>query len=462
MEKIILLAYFALALWLLRWDGRRREGISTALWIPSIWIAIALSRPLSMWVGFGSGSSALEGSPLDRLFHLFFILAAFVILSRRRLHWKTIISTNWPLFLFYGFFLVSVLWADAPFSSFKRWFKDFGLIALSLVILTEKNPIEAIRIVFVRCAYLWLPLSVILIRWFPNMGRFYSSHGGQGEMTGVTMQKNSLGITAMVCGIIFIWDWLERRKKSNSSSQSSQTNGRLEGGILFLAVATAVYLLHLSQSKTSLVCFILAAIIICASYMPAFGVRIGHFGTYILVATLGYYLLDSTLGLTDLVLDAIGRDRSFTGRTDVWREILALKLDPLIGTGFYSFWSDDYYQSQLPNWVAFSAHNSYMETYIDGGWLGIMVLSIMLVAVWIRINRDLKNGSHYAVVRLACYLTIVIGAFSESHFGRLTPLWFLFILTAIEPWSVAQALPGRSQVTENFPIGHEPKAEKST
>lgn len=459
MGQIILLVYFALAIWLLRWDDRRRSGISAALWIPTIWIAIALSRPLSKWLGFGGGSNDLAGSPLDRLFHLFLILAAFVVLSRRGLHWGKIISGNWPVLLFYGFFLVSVLWADSPFSSFKRWFKDFGLIPLSLVILTEKNPTEAIRVVFVRCAYLWLPLSVLFIRWFPSMGRYYSSHGGQGEITGVTMQKNSLGITAMICGMIFLWDWLEKRKMNSNAGQSVQQRDRFEGGILLVAMATAIYLLNLSQSKTSLICFIVTASIIGASYSSTFGARIGRFGIYVLGVTLGYYLLDSTLGLTDLVLDAIGRDRDFTGRTDVWREIFALKTNPIIGTGFYSFWSDPHYQSQLPYWVAYSAHNSYVETYIDGGWLGIMVLSIMLATVWIRINRDLKNGSHYAVVRLACYLAIAIGAFSESHFGRLSPLWFLFILTAIEPWSVAQALPSQGRFPANSPVEHEPSAK---
>ena len=92
MGQIILLVYFALAIWLLRWDDRRRSGISAALWIPTIWIAIALSRPLSKWLGFGGGSNDLVGSPLDRLFHLFLILAAFVVLSRRGLQWGKIIS----------------------------------------------------------------------------------------------------------------------------------------------------------------------------------------------------------------------------------------------------------------------------------------------------------------------------------------------------------------------------------
>ena len=117
------------------------------------------------------------------------------------------------------------------------------------------------------------------------MGRYYSSHGGQGEITGVTMQKNSLGITAMICGMIFLWDWLEKRKMNSNAGQSVQQRDRFEGGILLVAMATAIYLLNLSQSKTSLICFIVTASIIGASYSSTFGARIGRFGIYVLGVT---------------------------------------------------------------------------------------------------------------------------------------------------------------------------------
>ncbi len=87
-----------------------------------------------------------------------------------------------------------MLWANSPPTSFKRWFKEFGNIAVLLVILTEARPQQALRAVFVRCAYLFLPLSFVFIRYFPSLGRFYSSHGGEGQMTGVTTQKNTLGM----------------------------------------------------------------------------------------------------------------------------------------------------------------------------------------------------------------------------------------------------------------------------
>ena len=128
MQYLALVVFLCLAIWLLRRDSYIRSGISNVLWVPTFWVAIGLSRPLSMWLGFGGGTDSLEGSPLDRLLHFFVIGYSLMILNRRRINWSEILSGNWPVFLYYGFFLVSVFWADPPMVSFKRWFKDLGIV----------------------------------------------------------------------------------------------------------------------------------------------------------------------------------------------------------------------------------------------------------------------------------------------------------------------------------------------
>src|SRR6188508_540026 len=144
---LALLISLVLSWYLIRRDIARREGLSPAIWIPTLWVAIISSRPLSMWLGFGGGESTLEGSPLDGLVFLLLILVSFYVLSRRGLKWPPLIAENWPLFLFYFFLLLTVLWANSPPTSFKRWFKEFGNIAVLLVILTEARPQQALRAV---------------------------------------------------------------------------------------------------------------------------------------------------------------------------------------------------------------------------------------------------------------------------------------------------------------------------
>jgi len=426
LPKLLLIASLGFSWWLIRKDVAQREGISRAIWIPTIWVAIIGSRPVSMWLGFGGGTSTMEGSPLDGVIFFILIIAAFVTLSRRGVNWSLIISENWPIFLFYSFLLVSVLWANSPFVSFKRWSKEFGNIAVLLVILTEANPQLALRAVFVRCAYLWLPLSLVFIRYFPSLGRSYSLHGGEGEMTGVTCQKNSLGVLLLVCGLMLLWDWLELRKEQRSS-RAMRIDTRVRLGFLGLTA----YLMHLSNSATSLVCLLFGAAIICSTQLPFFRKQPHLLGVAALGFFLTFWVLDQAVGVKERVVENLGRDMTYTGRTQVWEALLDLHTDPVLGVGYMSIWDDQRYRSQLPDWVAYSAHNGYLEEYLAGGWVGIFLLVVMLLGVGFRINNSLQHDGDYGAVRLAIFFTFLIGNFSESNIACMTPIGFLFLLAAI-------------------------------
>ena len=175
----------------------------------------------------------------------------------------------------------------------------------------------------------------------------------------------------------------------------------------------------------------LGGIIIAGTRLPFVRRYVGSMGRYAVVGIMVGYALDSMFGIKEFILESMGRDATFTGRTDVWRVLLDLHTDPIIGTGFCSFWSDEFYRSKLPNWVAFSAHNGYLEAYIDGGMIGVTLLVFMLLGVGGKINRQLSLMGSYAVVRFAVLLVTIIGDFSESHFARMGPLWFMFLLCAL-------------------------------
>ncbi len=424
--KLVLLLSWGMFLWLIRRDMARREGISPSIWIPTIWVGIIASRPVSFWLGFGGGTDSLEGSPLDRAFYFVMIFAALYTLSKRRINWGNLISRNWSVFLFYGYLLVSVLWADSAYVSFKRWFKEFGNIIIALVILTEANPEEAFRAVFVRCAYVLMPLSIVFIRYFPELGRRYSNSGGL-ESIGATNQKNSLGTLVTVCGLVLLWDWFERTRKGSARQD------KIERYLPLAMLGVGIYLLTQCDSKTSIVCLVVGGLILGASRVPLLRKRLSALGIAGIAAGVVFYLLDWAFNIKEAFVTSLGRDMTFTGRTDLWRELLALKTDPVVGTGFCSFWSDAHFQSKLPDWLADgrSAHNGYLEVYIDGGAIGIFFLIIMLLAVGWNINRQLAKADDYVLIRFAVFTTMLIGNFSESHFGRMTPVGFIFLLTAI-------------------------------
>jgi O-antigen ligase len=457
MSKLVLLASFGVFWWLIKKDIGFRKGVSSAIWIPTLWVGMLASRPLSTWVGFGGGGDTvegtLEGSPVDRLFYFILIGLALVTVSRRRLDWGAVMRRNWPICLFYGYLLITVVWSDSPVASFKRWFKEVGNIFVLLVVLTEEDPQEAFRAVFVRCACVLIPLSVVFIRYFPDLGRVYNIHSGEMEAVGVTFQKNSLGAMVLVCGLVLIWEWFER------SRPGAMRWGRVQKYLPAVLLGMGVYLVRLCDSKTSIACLGIAGCLMAATRLPLLRRRISALGTWTLVAVLALFALDSAFGIREEIVRSMGRDMTFTGRTEVWQQLLSLDTNPIFGTGFCSFWSDQDYMAKLPIEIVGgrSAHNGYLENYIDGGVISLFFLGTMLLVTFLRINRQLSSGSNYAVMRFAVLAVVLIANVSESHFGKMSPLGFLFLLAAVDPLRAEAAraadevFPGRAQPSEELP-----------
>ena len=420
MNLFSLLAATAAGFWAIRKDAATRPGVSGAIWIPTIWLAILASRPFSLWFDLG-GAATLEGSPLDRAVFFALMTAACVMLARRPVAWGEVARHNWPLLLFYGYLLLSVCWAHSPLVSLRRWGKEAGNILIVLLILTERDPVQALRAVFVRCACLLLPLSVVLIRYFPDLGRRYSQHSGGLEVTGVTTQKNALGATVLVCAVVLLFDWLERRRSRGKQAESIPS--LLLPGLL----ALGLWLLAMSQSRSSLLAFAVAALLLLSPRIPV--VR-GHLPRLLPLLAFGavtLLLLESAFQWTRPAVAELGREMTFTGRTEVWRELLALRTDPLIGTGFMSLWDDPAHRERLPKWVAFSAHNGYLEVYLAGGAIGVLLLGLLLGSTALRLHRALARPTPWAVAGAAVFAAALLANGAESHFACMTPVGLLYL-----------------------------------
>src|SRR5271166_5735841 len=199
--------------WIFYRYSERQAGVSSALWIPLAWLFIVSSRPVSLWIGMGQAQNAseqqLDGIPLDSLVFLALIVAGTTVLVRRHVNWAILFRRNRWLFIFFIYLGVSVLWSEYTFVALKRWIKDLGNIIMVLVVLSDQNPIQAVRFLLARCCYLLLPLSVLLIKYFPELGRYYDGWVGTPFYCGVTTDKNMLGMTLFACSLSLIWMLLQ-------------------------------------------------------------------------------------------------------------------------------------------------------------------------------------------------------------------------------------------------------------
>src|SRR4051812_3288885 len=142
---------------------------------------LAGSRWVSSWFRLSGPLSSVdayaEGSPVDRAVFFALIIWGVIVLARRSLNWSGLMRRNIWIVLYLSFCLASVVWTDEPFILVKRWIKDLGNPIMALIILTETRPYVAVGTTLRRLAFLLLPLSVMFIRYYPDLGRSYHADG---------------------------------------------------------------------------------------------------------------------------------------------------------------------------------------------------------------------------------------------------------------------------------------------
>jgi len=429
--RVALLLYFGLVAWLFYRDRRLYGRTSLALWLPVIWLFIIASRPISTWFGVAPGEDPLEGSPLDRLFFLSLIAVSATVLVQRNLDWPGIVRNNGWLVIFFLYLAISISWSDFPFVAFKRWIKDVGNVFMVLVVLTDANPLRAVRIVWSRCCYLVIPLSVVLIKYFPNFGSYYDAFTGRPYYCGVTTDKNMLGMTLFACGLSLVFILFDLSSRKNSK--------RLDYCIFLVLIALVVWLLHKAQSSTAIGCMIFSALVFFGLRFATIRRKIATLGTWSVVIVAFLLILNWMFNLAELGTGLLGRDMTLSGRTEIWRRVLLEDINPLVGAGYNSFWLGDRIAHVSAGYVGGGineAHNAFIQTYLNGGWIGLLLLIALLLSAGSRIKRHAMTGEPFGAFRLTCFLASIPYGMTEAIYNGLSPIWFLLLLIIVEPLSL--------------------------
>lgn len=327
-KLIAIMSCFSFILWLFARDRKLRPMTSWSLWIALSWIMIVGTRFVSTWhrsaVDFDLSDVLLEGSPLDRHIFLVLIIAGAVVLLKRRPDWQKIFDANRWFFIFFTYCAISIIWSDYPFVSFKRWIKELGNVSMVLIIITENDPVRAIRAVFSRYTYVVIPTSLVLIYFFPNIGTNLGDDLLEATYTGVTIHKNTLGVITLICTLFIIWDLMYIRSTDDANSDLLDLFSRL---ILLLMSA---WLMYLANSVTALMCLLLGTGIIIMMKFSVFKRQVRFLGTYTLsLGLLVLFIICFPEYFKTLVL-ALGRDMTFTGRTDLWTDLINERINPLL------------------------------------------------------------------------------------------------------------------------------------
>jgi exopolysaccharide production protein ExoQ len=425
---LALLLWLVLLLSLLRFDPAKDPDTSLALWVPLTWMFIVGSRLPSQWLGsqVGMVGQALEeGNPLDRAIFSVLILLAVGTLMSRSFNWGGFFTRNLVLMAFLTFALVSVFWSDFPLVSFKRWIRDLGNYIVILVVLSDPHPLNAARTLLRRLCYLLIPLSILLIKYYPEMAKQYGQWSGIAMFSGATTSKNMLGSLCLISGIFFFWDtvagWPDRKEK--------RTKRIIRLNLAFMAMT--IWLLNLAKSATSFVCLLIGCMVILA-VRSRWGKRHPTFVKALIPVTFCLYIiLAFGFGLNGELASQVGRDPTLTDRTIIWQTVLSLHTNPLVGTGYESFWLGPRLKAV---WQVVSgineAHNGYLEIYLNLGCIGLILLVGLLIASYRTICKRITSSSPLASLSLAIWTMLLFYNITEAAFkGSL--LWLIMLLGAI-------------------------------
>jgi exopolysaccharide production protein ExoQ len=411
-------------------DRDKEQRVSKAMWIPAIWLLINGSRPISLWLQVGprlaEPNMVLDGSPIDALIYAALIALAMPVVLLRARKVRTLLRANLPVLIFFLYCGLSVFWSQYPFVAFKRWTKVVADLIVVLIILTDSDRRAAFNCLVKRIGFVLVPISILLIKYFPDMGRGYGQWDGTLYNIGVGTNKNLLGMTCLIVGIGFVWRFLQAWKSPHGAER---TRHLIAQGVL---LGMTCYLLWISNSMTSLSCFGLTSLLLVATTFFPKARKPLVISTLVVseIAVVTFALFFSSGGA---VLESLGRNSTLTGRTEIWRVVLSLADNPIVGSGFESFWLGE---NLAKTWNLYwfhlnEAHNGYIELFLNLGWIGILLFSAVMIRGYRDVLKSFQRDPTTAQVRLAYLVNAAIYSLTEVGFRMLSPVWIFFLFSAV-------------------------------
>lgn len=442
MSPSLALLVFIVGMAALFWlDRDESVRTSKALWLAVPWMWINASRSISAWL---AGSSVnldtlanSNDSIWDQLAAAILITCGLIVLVRRSRECKLLLKSSWPIVVYFSYCLLSAFWSDFPGQGLKRWIKALGDLVMVIVIATDPQPIAAFKRFFSRVGFVLLPASVLMLKYYPALSHGYDQWGLQMN-TGVATDKNMLGVGTFVLTLGALWQVLRLLADKN---QANRGRHLLAQGTL---LSFGISLLFTAHSATSGACFTLAAIFMVAITLPAFRRRPGTVHALVL----GLLLLGGltmALGGEGAAAKAMGRKADLTGRTEVWRMLIPMVPNPVVGAGFESFWFGPRLEmlrhaDAEGAYKHFNeAHDGYIEVYLNLGLIGVGLIVFILLQGYANALRAFRRNPMFGNLTMAYVLAAAIYSITEAGFRMLDPIWFFLLLSAVAAPAIRDA-----------------------
>jgi O-antigen ligase len=322
----------------------------------------------------------------------------------------------WPVLALVGLAFVSAYWSEDPALVIRR----SGTVAISSlfgVYLIGRSDFAELVALLVKVYGVAMAVSLVVIVAAPSV-----AIGGNETYAwawrGAFSDKNELGLGCALTIMFSVYAFYNRY------------------GPRWFAVAAIVMALvafKLAESKTPLVDMVAAAYVAVFAAMlrrrSGFGLLIGFVLGILGLAGIFAFALDSAA-----ILEAIGRDPTFTNRAKIWHYAwIYIQRREWLGYGFGSFWRADGVEANqawaLIEFKTPHAHNAWLEIGLGLGLVGMGLIALNWLAVFYRAARMLTApAAQHVVFCLAMLIAIFLENMTEYEFFRANAmLWVLFV-----------------------------------
>jgi len=323
-----------------------------------------------------------------------------------------LLRTRKLFLLFLLFFISSMNWSGFPVKVFINW---GHLVGLMLIVMSARvyflENTEKIFPTFSVFFFVCVLLSFVFVIAVPSIGI-----NQDGRWQGISGNANSLGVIT----IVSIWAALARIYKKVG-----------ELWVTLLILILSIIVLIGSGSKTSYIVsffvFLFMHLLISLESSSVFKrlIVIGLWGGLgAIVFTSIVIMAPELLGL-DGVMNALGRNATFSGRTIVWEHAWKLfQVKFVHGWGFDSTLSViKYTGGRLGQF-----HNGYLDILVRGGVVGLGIVLLMIFTLLKKLFLIKKEGYRTAVIFLSIVVAILIHNISEASLVRGSHmLWVVFM-----------------------------------
>ncbi len=381
---------------------------------------LALYSQFFVFPIFGDGPGIVAASGVIRAIYLPAYIIGLVLVAGAPLSFLAALARQPFLLLVLAMVALSYAWSIAPDQTLRRavavYFTTLGGVAIA-VRYRWAQMAEIIGTCFASLAV----LSLVVCLAAPSIGVMHEIFPG--AWRGLWAEKNAFGGNmALGCIIMFAAAALNPRR-----------------ALIWAAFAAlALGLVLMSTSKTSLVSAMLGMGVIGAAAFarrgPAAAVAVVWTGVLgaALVAGVALFAPDQFFSL-------LGKDATFTGRTQIWAAALRqIAQRPWTGFGYGVVWTEEGNWAPLAQIVKEAgfkpqhAHNAWIEQWLGQGLVGVWAFGLMLAQAFVLalVSVFRHPGALLAAPILVVYTLMSLTESVGVIYHDLR--WVLFVVVAVK------------------------------